>query len=125
MRVKNITVGIKSLKTVMDDAKEMMKRLDAGKKVSKQKPGIYFENIDTMRKIITEERVRIIHVVKKEHPSSIYALAKLLHRDPKNVSDDVNYLAQVGLLELEKTKEGREKTIPKVGYSKILVEIPV
>ncbi len=125
MRVKNITVGIKNLKTVMDEAKDIMKRLDAGKKVVKQKPGIYFENIDTMRKIITEERIRILHIIKTDHPSSIYELAKMLKRDLKNVSNDVHYLAQVGLLELEKTKEGREKTTPKVGYSKILVEIPV
>ena len=125
MKVKNITVGIKSFKTVLDEAKNVMKRLDVGEKVAKKKTGIYFENIDTMRKIITEERIRILHVIKTEHPSSIYELAKLLKRDLKNVSDDVHYLAQVGLLELEKTKVGREKTTPKVGYSKILVEIPV
>lgn len=125
MRVKNITVGIKNLKTVMDDATNVMKRLDAGEKLSKQKPGIYFENVDTMRKIITEERIRILHVIKADSPSSIYELAKLLKRDLKNVSDDVHYLAEVGLIELKKTKEGRERTTPKVGYSKILVEIPV
>ena len=125
MKIKNITVGIKSLKTVLDGAKNVMKRLDAGEKIAKKKPGIYFENIDAMRKIITEERIRIIHVIKTEHPSSIYELAKWLKRDLKNVSDDVHYLAQVGLLELEKAKEGREKTTPKVGYNKILVEIPV
>ena len=125
MKIKNITVGIKSLRTVLDEAKNVMKRLDAGGKVAKKKPGIYFENIDTMRKIITEERIRILHVIKTEHPASIYELAKLLKRDLKNVSDDVHYLAEVGLLELEKAKVGREKTTPKVGYSKILVEIPV
>jgi predicted transcriptional regulator len=36
-----------------------------------------------------------------------------------------HYLADLGLIELEKTKDGREKTTPKVNYDKILLEIPV
>ena len=62
---------------------------------------------------------------KKEHPPSIYKLAKILKRDIKNTFDDVQYLAEVGLLELKKTKEGREKITPLVNYDKILLEIPV
>ena len=36
------------------------------------------------------------------------------------------YLAELGLIELEKGKSnGREKTMPVVKYDKILLEIPV
>lgn len=102
-----------------------MKRLETGAEVERKKPGVYFENLETMRKAITEERLRILKVIKARQPSSIYELAKLVNRDHKNVSDDVHYLAELGLIDLKKTKEARERTIPRVGYDKILLEIPV
>lgn len=126
MRVKNVTIGIKSIEEVLESAKEVMKKLERGEKVRKKKAGIYFESLEVMRKAITPERVKILKVIREKHPESIYELAKLLHRNLKNVSDDVHYLADLGLIELEKGKSnGREKTIPIVNYSKILLEIPV
>lgn len=74
----------------------------------------------------TDKRLELLRVIKKEHPSSVYELAKMLNRNLKNVSDDVHYLAGLGLIEVEKAKSnGREKTIPTVDYEKILLEIPV
>lgn len=78
-----------------------------------------------MRKFITDERLRILKAVRKYKPDSIYSLAKILHRDAKNVTDDVYCLAELGLIEIKKTKDGRQKTKPIVDYEKILVEIMV
>ena len=126
MKVKNVTIGIKSIKEVLDNAKDVMERLERGEKVKKSKTGIYFESLDVMRKAITHEMLKILKVIKEKHPSSIYELAKLLNRNLKNVSDDVHYLAELGLIELEKGKSnGRKKTTPIVEYDKILLEIPV
>jgi predicted transcriptional regulator len=49
----------------------------------------------------------------------------VLKRDVKNTFNDVQFLTQIGLIELKKTKEGREKSVPSVDYDKILLEIPV
>ncbi len=126
MRVKNVTIGIKSVKEMLGEAQSIMERLESGAKVTRKKPGIYFDNLETMRKAITEERVRIIKIIRERHPNSIYELAKMVHRNIKNVSDDVHYLAQLGLIELERAKtDGREKTIPHVNYDKIRLEIAV
>ena len=78
-----------------------------------------------MRKVLTEERLRVLRTVRKERPASVYELAKKLKRDIKNTFNDVQFLAQAGLLELKKTKAGREKTTQLVNYDKILLEIPV
>lgn len=126
MKVKNVTIGIKSIEEVLNNAKDVMERLERGEKVRKRKPGIYFESLEVMRKAITHERVKIIKVIKDKHPQSIYELAKLLGRNLKNVADDVHYLSELGLIELEKGKSnGREKSMPVVKYDKILLEIPV
>lgn len=124
MKVKNVMIRIKSLEDVFEEAKDVMKRLEKGEKVKKHE-GISFENLDVMRRVLTEERLRILKTIKKEHPSSIYQLAKMLGRDIKNTFDDVQYLTQAGFIELKKTKEGREKATPLVKYDKILLEIPV
>ena len=125
MRVKNVILGIKSLEEMLDEAKGVMKSLEKGEKVRKKKPGIYFKDLETMRKAITEEKLKILRLIKERHPGSVYELAKLLKRDAKNVANDVNYLQDLGLIELRKNKEGRSKNIPLVNYDKILVEIPV
>ncbi|MBI5100589.1 MAG: hypothetical protein HZB33_01950 [Nitrospirae bacterium] len=126
MKVKNVTIGIKSVRDVLEDTGDVMARIERGERVSRRKPGVYFENLDVMRKAITAERLRLLKVIKDNHPESLYALAKMLERNLKNVSDDVRYLADLGLIELAKGKtNGREKTTPIVRYEKIRVEIAV
>jgi len=122
--VKNVTIRIKSLEDVLTEAKGVMKKLERGKQVEKHE-GVSFASLDDMRKALTEERLRILKTIRKEHPASIYELAKILGRDKKNTFDDVQYLAQVGLVDLTKTKDGLKKTTPRVNYERIMLEIPV
>jgi predicted transcriptional regulator len=124
MRVKNIKIAIKGEKELFDEVKEVWRKLERGEKVKKHE-AIYFESLGAMRKVLTEERLRIVKIIKKEHPASIYALAKILGRDVKNTFDDIQFLAEAGLVELRKTKDVREKTTPEVNYDKILLEISV
>jgi len=124
MRVRDVRISIKSKEDLFNEIKEVWKKVEKGEKVKKHE-GISFENIEAMRKILSEERLRLLKTIKKEHPKSIYELAKFLNRDIKNTFDDVQFLAKMGLIELEKTKERRKKTIPKVTYDRILLEIPV
>jgi predicted transcriptional regulator len=124
MKVRNIKITIKSDKEIFEEVKDAWQKVERGEKVKKHE-GLYFENIEAMRKALTEERLRILKTIRKSHPSSIYELAKMLKRDVKNTFDDIQFLAQIGLIELKKTKEGREKTVPSVNYDKILLEIAV
>ena len=124
MKVKKFKIGISSQKELFAEVKDVWGKLERGEKVRKHE-AVYFESLEAMRKVFTEERLRIVKTIKKEHPSSIYALAKILGRDVKNTFDDVQFLAQAGLVDLRKKKEGREKTTPLVKYDKILLEIHV
>jgi hypothetical protein len=45
--------------------------------------------------------------------------------EERTTSNDVRFPAEAGLPELQKTKDGREKTMPLVNYDKIMLEIPV
>jgi predicted transcriptional regulator len=124
MKVRNIKIAIKSDEEIFKEVKEVMEKIECGERVKKHE-GISFDSIDSMRKVLTEERLRVLRTVKKEQPASVYELAKSLKRDIKNTFNDVQFLARAGLLELKKTKAGREKTTPLVNYDKISLEIPI
>jgi predicted transcriptional regulator len=124
VKVKNVRLEIMSEDQFISEAGDAMKKLSKGVNV-KAKSVISFNSLSVMRKFITDERLRVLRTIKKHHPSSVYELAKLLKRDIKNVSNDVNYLEDIGLLEVKKAKKGRSKSTPSVTYDKILLEIPV
>ena len=124
MKVRNMKISIKSDEELFNEVKEVCGKLERGEKVKKHE-GISFESLGAMRKVLTEKRLRILKTIKKNHPQSIYELARMLHRDIKHTFNDVQFLAQAGLIELKKTKNGRKKTTPMLNYDKILLEIPV
>ena len=124
MRIKKIDIGIKSLNESLKDFSIAWGKLDSGEKIKKEK-GLYFDSIDTMRAILTNKRLLILKTVKEQSPSSIYELAKMLGRDLKNVNQDLKLLAEVGLVTLEQKRTDKNRIIPHVDYSKILLEIPV
>ncbi len=124
MRVKNIRLEIQDEDEFISEIKRDLKKIAKGEDV-KNRSTLSFESLKAMRMFITDERLKILKVVRKYHPESIYALAKILKRDTKNVSDDVHYLSELGLLDIKESKDGRKKTTPVVNYQKIMVEIPV
>ena len=119
MRVKKVKVGIKDIKTSLNDFVRTCEAIDWGEKVKKE-TGIYFTSFKAFRKALTPKRLELLHIIKTKKPSSINQLASIAKRDIKNVAEDVKYLAQIGLIEKKKAK--REIT-PSIEYDKILLEI--
>ena len=121
MRVKKVKIGIRSVEDTLEDAKEVMKKLERGEKVRKE-TGIYFTSLEGFRKALTPKRLELLHIIKTKKPSSINELARFAKRDLKNVAEDVNYLAQMGLIEKKATKR---EIAPTINYDKINLEIAV
>ena len=125
IKAKNITIGIRSLDQGLDNFVEAAEALMRGESVRKQR-GVYFENLDSFRKVLTEKRLTLLHAVKQEKPDTIHELARLLGRDVKNVSDDLKYLAELGLVSLDKGTGGSGRRVaPRVTYEKIRIEIAI
>lgn len=124
MKVKNVVIEIRSLKSVLHEAAEVMGKLRRGEKVE-PKFGIGFENINALRKVITEKRLELLKVIKEKSPDSVYELANLVGRDLKTVNDDLAALKYYGLVSLTKSKEKRAKVKPEVLFDKLSIEIPL
>jgi len=67
-------------------------------------------DVAILRNILSNEKARILHVIKTKKPASIYELAKLLGRDFKAVRKDITTLEHFGIVKLVKTaKKGSKR----------------
>ncbi len=117
-----IKVQIKSLDEVLDDFVDVGEKVMKGKKVTSSR-GSYIADAETARSIFTDARLKMIQVLKKKSPQSIYSLAKLLKKDFKNVYEDVMFLSQMGIVRIEEKKNGRKQKKPILVADKILFEM--
>ena len=85
-----------------------------------------FSGISALRQLLSNEKARILHVIKVEKPGSIYELAKKLGRGFKSVNDDIKLLERFGFIELieEKTKK-RVRNRQEIVVDNILINIKV
>ncbi len=88
----------------------------------KKESGVYFTSLEAFRKALTPQRLGLLRLIRESAPASLHELARSARRNIKNVTDDVRYLAQVGLIDLQ---EGDKKVSASVSYDKILLEIAV
>jgi predicted transcriptional regulator len=125
MKVKQLTIGIKSAEASLREFTQTVKRTQAGKAVHEAKEEVNFVSLEAFNHFFTPKRMALLKLIHHQHPGSVYALAKMADRDLKNVQDDVALLARVGLVELEQSRKGREKIIPHVDYETLRFEIAV
>lgn len=85
-----------------------------------------FSGILALRQLLSNEKARILHVIKHKKPKSIYDLAKILGRGFKSVNDDVKLLERFGFIELieEKTKK-RTRLRPEIVVDTMTIHIKV
>ncbi len=124
MKVKNIVVEVKSVEDTLKEVKEVMEKIKEGQLV-KKKESISFNNIDIMRKVLTNKRLELIKTIKKYKPKSIYQLAKMVKRDSKSVNVDLKILSNLGMVDLKSKEKGRENIVPSVDYEEIDVAIAI
>ncbi len=85
-----------------------------------------FSGILALRQLLSNEKARILDVIKNQKPISIYSLAKILNRGFKSVNDDIKLLERFGFIELieEKTKD-RVRHRPVLVVDSILIKITI
>jgi predicted transcriptional regulator len=96
------------------------------KKLSGEKKDYDFAGLSSLRNLLSNEKSRILHVIKTKSPRSIYSLSKILKRDFKSVNEDVKTLEKFGFLDLIAEKTGkRERLKPVIVVDSINIEIKV
>jgi predicted transcriptional regulator len=85
-----------------------------------------FENWDTFCSTFSTKRVELLRAIKSKKPVSLYALARILGRDYKNVQTDAQMLCTYGLIELKKVHTGKRialRPISKIDKAELTLAI--
>lgn len=90
-----------------------------------QKDEYNFKDLSILRKLLTNEKARLLHVIKEQKPSSIYGLSKILKRDFKTVREDVLLLKKFGFIDLIEGKSKGKRLAHKPVISATTVNIVI
>ncbi|PIN90784.1 hypothetical protein COU60_00370 [Candidatus Pacearchaeota archaeon CG10_big_fil_rev_8_21_14_0_10_34_76] len=94
------------------------------KKFPGNKKDYDFEGLSALRGLLSNEKARMMHTIKTKSPKSVYALAKMLGRDFKSVSDDIKLMEKFGFIDLIAEKTGkRERLRPRIILDSINIEL--
>jgi predicted transcriptional regulator len=99
---KTLYVGVSGLDDALDRF-EAAWHLASGRKAPAPLELLSFADLPLLAKNLTPARWALLKQLKKAGPLTIFALAKLLERDYKNVHTDVTQLTALGLI--QKTEE--------------------
>jgi predicted transcriptional regulator len=122
MSARRLNIGIRSGAERSKALREAMRRVARGDRTTEE-PGLYFESVEELRRLLTEKRLELLLAVARHRPASVHKLAGLLGRDYKNVSMDIALLERLGLVRLEASGGKGRAQIPSVPYDEIHVTI--
>jgi predicted transcriptional regulator len=85
-----------------------------------------FEALTMLRRLLSNEKARLLHFLKTKKPGSIYELAKMVERDFKSVSDDIKLLEKFGFVDMIPEKTGkRERLRPVLVANSMQINIKI
>jgi len=104
-------------------SKSFDRAFSALKKVPKNTKGvniISFPDFETLGRVITGARLELLNNIRKMKPQSIQELARMVKRDFKNVYQDIQLLAEFGLIDLKESGP-RKSAEPIAKYTEIIL----
>lgn len=93
----------------VDDLRTAVDRAEAGEDAG---PARIELDADTLRRLLTPRRLELIQTVMAATPESISELADLVDRSYPVVHDDVELLADVGVVVMQREGRGKRPVIP-------------
>ncbi|MBU0958007.1 MAG: hypothetical protein KKF56_04330 [Nanoarchaeota archaeon] len=94
------------------------------KKFEGKKTDYDFSELAQLRQLLSNEKSRILNILKTKSPDSIYSLAKILGRDFKSVRDDLKLLQKFGFIELTNQYSGKRKKLkPELILDELAINI--
>ena len=127
---KTLTIRIKPLGEAMGTFRETFKAVEESARSTRrvQREGVFFTSIEAARKLLTPNRLALLRAIRTERPGSMYALARQVGRDLKNVQQDLRLLESYGLVRMARSRgpgKGRRTKAPQALFREIALKIAI
>ena len=124
MKLKDVEIIVMSDEEYGEHLDQLFDRVKSGEIREPEPHKIVTRTAEDIGKILTHERLRLLHIIKEKKPESISELARMLKRKESNVHNDLTFLEGIGLLELKEGKNHVRK-VPVVDYDALHITVPL
>lgn len=124
MKLKDVEIIVMSDEEYGEHLDQLFERVKHGEIREPEPHKIVTRTAEDIGKILTHERLRLLHIIKEKKPESISELARMLKRKESNVHNDLTFLEGIGLLELKEGKNHVRK-VPVVDYDALHITVPL
>ena len=128
---KTLTIRIQPLGEAVETFRRTFKAVQGSSGSTarvQRRDGVFFTSIEGARKLLTPNRLALLRAIRTERPVSMYALARRLGRDPKNVQQDLRLLESYGLVRMARRpggSKGRRPRAPQALFREIALRIAI
>ncbi len=123
---RTLTIRIASMDQALEGFKDTFSAVAARRRVHVRE-GVYFTSLEAARALLTPSRLALLRAVRAHRPTSIYQLARTVHRDLKNVQEDLRILERYGLVRMSQGRgTGKRPTkVPEAPFAEIALKIAI
>jgi predicted transcriptional regulator len=120
MKLKTLTINFSSTDEFLGGVRDALSK---GKNSKKQNESLSFDSIETLKKILTQNRLEILMAIARIKPASIYQLAKFLNREHPHVTKDCKALEMFGFISLAEVDSLKKQYTPKLSFEYDLIRV--
>ncbi len=124
MKLKDVEIIVMNDEEYGDHLNKLFEKVKEGKIDESEPHKIVSRTTEDIGKILTRERIRLLHIIRENKPESISELARILNRKESNVHNDLTFLEGIGLLEIKKGRN-HVKKVPVVDYDALHITVPL
>ena len=124
MKLKDVEIMVMNDDEYGEHLNQLFENVGSGKITEPEPTKIIARKAEDIGKILTNERIRLLHMIREKKPESISELARMLNRKEPNVHNDITFLKGIGLLEIKESKN-HVKKVPVVDYDALHITVPL
>jgi predicted transcriptional regulator len=120
MKLKILNLEITTREFFLNDVKKALTTLE---NTEEQNNTFHFDTLETIKKILTTNKIEILMAISRLRPQSINQLAKMLNREYPHVLKDCHTLELQGFISLIQSEGARKQFIPKLAFDYDIIRV--